>query len=228
PANRAVRAQAPGSVAGRFKVTEQGEVIFARYGNRAIARRHIEQVTSAVLEASAPLASRRDPAHSFGELAAAIDAPSRSAYRRLVEAPGFERWFGQVSPVEELGRLRIASRPQRRTRGRRLEDLRAIPWVFAWSQMRLNLAGWYGIGSCARCGPCATRGHRGATGRGPSACFSSASTGSRRDFKTPDKQSGRSGAVGRIHSGRPQRRGPSASRRQQWKEGVPRGRPASP
>ena len=147
PANRAVRAQAPGSVAGRFKVTEQGEVIFARYGNRAIARRHIEQVTSAVLEASAPLASRRDPAHSFGELAAAIDAPSRSAYRRLVEAPGFERWFGQVSPVEELGRLRIASRPQRRTRGRRLEDLRAIPWVFAWSQMRLNLAGWYGIGS---------------------------------------------------------------------------------
>ena len=147
PANRAVRAQAPGSVAGRFKVTEQGEVIFARYGNRAIARRHIEQVTSAVLEASAPGASRRDPAYSFRKLAAAIDAPSRSAYRSLVEAPGFERWFAQVSPVEELGRLRIASRPQRRTRGRGLEDLCAIPWVFAWSQMRLNLAGWYGIGS---------------------------------------------------------------------------------
>jgi len=147
PANRAVRAQAPGSVAGRFKVTEQGEVIFARYGNRAIARRHIEQVTSAVMEASAPGGSRGDPAHAFRDLAAAIDGPSRAAYRRLVEAGGFERWFLQVSPIEELGKLRIASRPQRRAGGGRLEDLRAIPWVFAWSQMRLNLPGWYGIGS---------------------------------------------------------------------------------
>ena len=146
PANRAVRAQAPGSVAGRFKVTEQGEVIFARYGNRAIARRHLEQVTSAVLEAS--VASRTpDPAREFRELAALIDAPSRDAYRRLVQAPGFDSWFLQVSPIDELGRLRIASRPARRAAGRRLEDLRAIPWVFAWSQMRLNLPGWYGIGS---------------------------------------------------------------------------------
>ncbi|HKX08702.1 MAG TPA: phosphoenolpyruvate carboxylase, partial [Stellaceae bacterium] len=147
PANRAVRAQAPGSVAGRFKVTEQGEVIFARYGNRAIARRHIEQVTSAVLEASAPHASRKDPARAFRDLAATIDGPSRAAYRALVESPGFEEWFLDVSPIEELGRLRIASRPQRRAGGSRLEDLRAIPWVFAWSQMRLNLPGWYGIGS---------------------------------------------------------------------------------
>ena len=147
PANRAVRAQAPGSVAGRFKVTEQGEVIFARYGNPAIALRHIEQVTSAVLEASAPSASRVDPARGFRELAAMIDGPSRAAYRRLVESPGFETWFGAVSPIQELGRLRIASRPARRARGHRLDDLRAIPWVFAWSQMRLNLPGWYGIGS---------------------------------------------------------------------------------
>ena len=147
PANRAVRAQAPGSVNGHFKVTEQGEVIFARYGNRAIARRHLEQVTSAVLEASVPRPPRSDPANAFRELAAQIDAPSRVEYRRLVEAPGFERWFLQVSPIEELGRLRIASRPSRRAVGRRLEDLRAIPWVFAWSQMRLNLPGWYGIGS---------------------------------------------------------------------------------
>jgi phosphoenolpyruvate carboxylase len=147
PANRAVLAQAPGSVGGHFKVTEQGEVIFARYGNRAIARRHLEQVTSAVLEASAPRAASSDPAHAFKELAARIDAPSRAAYRRLVEAPGFEEWFLQVSPIDELGRLRIASRPSRRTAGKRLEDLRAIPWVFAWSQMRLNLPGWYGMGS---------------------------------------------------------------------------------
>jgi phosphoenolpyruvate carboxylase len=147
PANRAVRAQAPGSVAGRLKVTEQGEVIFARYGNRAIARRHIEQVTSAVLEASAPSASRIDPERAFRVLAATIDEPSRAAYRGLVEAPGFERWFLEVSPIQELGRLRIASRPPRRAGGSRLVDLRAIPWVFAWSQMRLNLPGWYGMGS---------------------------------------------------------------------------------
>jgi phosphoenolpyruvate carboxylase len=147
PANRAVRAQAPGSVAGRFKVTEQGEVIFARYGNRSIARRHLEQVTSAVLEASASRASRGDPARRFRELASRIDAPSREVYRALVEAPGFDEWFLKVSPIEELSGLRMASRPARRGAGKRLEDLRAIPWVFAWSQMRLNLPGWYGMGS---------------------------------------------------------------------------------
>jgi phosphoenolpyruvate carboxylase len=147
PANRAVRAQAPGSVNGHFKVTEQGEVIFARYGNRAIAQRHLEQVTSAVLEASVPTPARSDPALAFRELAAAIDSPARAAYRRLVDAEGFEEWFLEVSPIEELGRLRIASRPTRRASGHRLEDLRAIPWVFAWSQMRLNLPGWYGMGA---------------------------------------------------------------------------------
>ncbi len=147
PANRAVRAQAPGSVNGHFKVTEQGEVIFARYGNRAIARRHLEQVTSAVLEASVPRSPRSDPALAFRELAQLIDAPAREAYRKLVEATDFDAWFLQVSPIQELGRLRIASRPPRRSPGRRLDDLRAIPWVFAWSQMRLNLPGWYGIGS---------------------------------------------------------------------------------
>jgi phosphoenolpyruvate carboxylase len=155
PANRAVRAQAPGSVAGHFKVTEQGEVIFARYGNRAIARRHLEQVTSAVLEASIAGASRADPARRFRELASAIEGPSRAAYRALVEAPGFETWFPQVSPIDELGGLRIASRPARRAAGRRFEDLRAIPWVFAWSQMRLNLPGWYGMGSGLSAAPLA-------------------------------------------------------------------------
>jgi phosphoenolpyruvate carboxylase len=149
PANRAVRAQAPGSVAGRFKVTEQGEVIFARYGNQSIARRHLEQVTSAVLEASAPKTPkmRSRPSHSYRELALKLDESSRAAYRGLVEATGFEDWFAKVSPITELGRLRIGSRPARRSGGMRLEDLRAIPWVFAWSQMRLNLPGWYGLGS---------------------------------------------------------------------------------
>jgi phosphoenolpyruvate carboxylase len=149
PANRAVRAQAPGSVGGHFKVTEQGEVIFARYGNRAIARRHIEQVASAVLEASAPrIAERSKPAaQRFHRLALQVDDAARAAYRELVESDGFEEWFARVSPIEELSRLRIASRPARRAGGRSLDDLRAIPWVFAWSQMRLNLPGWYGLGS---------------------------------------------------------------------------------
>jgi len=146
PANRAVRAQAPGSVAGRFKVTEQGEVIFARYGNAAIARRHLEQVASAVLEASTTN-PRSDPARRFRDLAVEMDTAARAAYRELVDAPGFAEWFAQVSPIEELGRMRIASRPARRAGGESLEDLRAIPWVFAWSQMRLNLPGWYGLGS---------------------------------------------------------------------------------
>jgi phosphoenolpyruvate carboxylase len=148
PANRAVRAQAPGSVGGHFKVTEQGEVIFARYGNMAIARRHLEQVGSAVLEASTPpLRRSRQTRQPFRRLAAHVDAAARTAYRGLVESDGFEAWFARVSPIDELSRLRIASRPQRRTGGRTLDDLRAIPWVFAWSQMRLNLPGWYGLGS---------------------------------------------------------------------------------
>jgi phosphoenolpyruvate carboxylase len=149
PANRAVQAQAPGSVAGRFKVTEQGEVIFARYGNPAIARRHIEQVTSAVLEASTrPVQLRAErAARRFRTVAADVGQAARAAYRALIESQGFDEWFALVSPIDELGRMRIGSRPSRRTGHRRLEDLRAIPWVFAWSQMRLNLPGWYGLGS---------------------------------------------------------------------------------
>ena len=147
PANRAVRAQAPGSLAGRFKVTEQGEVVFARYGNAAIARRHLEQVASAVLEASISPARPEPEGHHFRRLALDVDAAARASYRALVESDGFAEWFAMVSPIEELSRMRIASRPARRAGGRELDDLRAIPWVFAWSQMRLNLPGWYGLGS---------------------------------------------------------------------------------
>src|SRR5207302_2030948 len=77
------------------------------------------------------------------------------AYRSLVEARGFDSWFARVSPIEELGRLRIASRPTRRATGKSIDELRAIPWVFAWSQMRLNLPGWYGIGSGLSAAPLA-------------------------------------------------------------------------
>jgi phosphoenolpyruvate carboxylase len=152
PAGRAVLAQAPGSVDGRLKVTEQGEVIFARYGRPAIGLRHLEQVTSAVLLASSPSVGERNgtAAATFQELAGAIDEAARKAFRALVEADGFAEWFATVSPLEEIGGLRIGSRPSRRGHGGGplgLEDLRAIPWVFAWAQTRLNLPGWYGLGS---------------------------------------------------------------------------------
>jgi phosphoenolpyruvate carboxylase len=148
PANRAIRAQAPGSIAGHFKVTEQGEVVFARYSNPAIARRHLEQVASAVLMSSIDVDEvARKAQDRFHELGNQVEAPAKAAYRGLVESPGFEEWFSRVSPVDELGRLRLGSRPARRSQSDRLEDLRAIPWVFAWSQMRLNVPGWYGLGS---------------------------------------------------------------------------------
>ncbi|MEU6997018.1 phosphoenolpyruvate carboxylase [Nonomuraea sp. NPDC046570] len=151
PANRAVLAQAPGSVAGRFKVTEQGEVIFARYGHAAIARRHMEQVTNAVLLASSPTIGERTAAAAerFRGLAEQVASASERAYRALTEAPGFPEWFALVSPLEEIGSLRLGSRPARRGLGapRSLDDLRAIPWVFAWAQTRVNLPGWYGLGS---------------------------------------------------------------------------------
>ncbi|HEV3380182.1 MAG TPA: phosphoenolpyruvate carboxylase [Trebonia sp.] len=152
PAGRAVLAQAPGSVDGRFKVTEQGEVIFARYGRSAIGLRHLEQVTSAALLASSPSVASRNAtaAAAFRSLASRIDDAARGAFRALVEADGFAEWFARVSPLDEISGLRIGSRPARRGHGGGplgLEDLRAIPWVFAWSQTRLNLPGWYGLGS---------------------------------------------------------------------------------
>jgi len=149
-----VLAQAPGSVDGRFKVTEQGEVIFARYGNPVIAQRHLEQVTSAVLLASAPavIEQGRAAARRFRPVADQMAGAALRAYRGLVESGGFAGWLARISPLEELGRMRIGSRPPRRGSGAApgpadLAELRAIPWVFAWAQTRLNLPGWYGLGS---------------------------------------------------------------------------------
>jgi len=148
PAGRAVLAQPPGSVHSRFKVTEQGEVIFARYGHPVIAQRHLEQVTSAVLMASAdagPAGGETSPA--LRRVAELLGAGALKAYRSLVEADGFAQWFARVSPLEEISALRIGSRPARRGAAAGLDDLRAIPWVFAWAQTRVNLPGWFGLGS---------------------------------------------------------------------------------
>src|SRR5436190_3378830 len=165
PAGRAVLAQAPGSVNGSFKVTEQGEVIFARYGQQAIAKRHLEQVGSAVLLASSARIAERTAAaaETYSGVAARIDQAACAAFRHLVEADGFADWFARISPLGEIGGLRIGSRPAKRGLAPKspktapatgaappamdLADLRAIPWVFAWSQTRMNLPGWFGLGS---------------------------------------------------------------------------------
>ncbi|MET0802061.1 MAG: phosphoenolpyruvate carboxylase [Actinomycetota bacterium] len=148
PASRAILGQPPGSVDGRFTVTEQGEMAFARYGDATLAQRHLEQLTTAVVRASTgDVAS--DPADRFdGELARMAEA-SRRRYESLVHRPGFVRFFRRVTPIAQISTLPIASRPVSRGVGAavELEDLRAIPWVFAWGQSRVNLPGWYGLGT---------------------------------------------------------------------------------
>ncbi len=150
PANSAILAQPPHSVDGRFKLTEQGEVIFARYGEPAIAMRHIDQVAAATLLASSPTVEQRTSgaAERFAEIARVMDAASRERFFSLVGAEGFAPWFATVTPLEEIGLLALGSRPARRGLSvESLEDLRAIPWVFAWTQARINLAGWFGLGT---------------------------------------------------------------------------------
>lgn len=153
PANRAILAQPPQTVDGRFKLTEQGEVILARYGDPTIASRHIEQVAAAILLAGAPSIEARNAAatEKYADLATALDTSSRAQFHRLVRSEGFAPWFAQVTPLDELGMLSLGSRPAKRGLSvNSLEDLRAIPWVFSWSQARINLAGWYGLGTALR------------------------------------------------------------------------------
>jgi phosphoenolpyruvate carboxylase len=151
PVHRAILAQPPGSVSDRFKVTEQGEVIFARYADVALAQAHLERLTSAVLLADTdPVTSASPSALRFADIAAQVEKASRQAYLDLVRTPGFADVVAESSPLEELGQLRLGSRPARRsgaTEGRDLSDFRAIPWVFAWAQIRANVPGWYGLGS---------------------------------------------------------------------------------
>jgi phosphoenolpyruvate carboxylase len=171
PANRAIRAQPPGTVNGRFRVTEQGEVIASRYADPDLAYRHLEQIVNAVLLASAPEPpspsgrSRSIPRSEAerggdggeGEISAlwrsamtSMSASARAAYRALVyETPGFMDYWRAATPVDEISRLRIGSRPTARRRDSQLNvsTIRAIPWVFSWMQSRFNLPGWYGLGT---------------------------------------------------------------------------------
>ena len=148
PTNRAILAQPPESLGGRLRFTEQGESVTNRYADPALARRHLEQLVHAVLVA----AGRRPTGtpsrggaweHAMNELSPAAER----AYRALVhERPELVRYLHAATPIQEIDRLNLGSRPARRSAAGGLADLRAIPWVFAWTQSRVGLPGWYGLG----------------------------------------------------------------------------------
>ncbi len=147
PTHAAIRAQPPGSVDGTLRVTEQGESIGAKFGLHGIAVRTLEVYVTAVLEAT--LAPRAPPPPTAPAWRATMDriaATSRDAYRAVVQDPLFLPYFEACTPLAELGRLNIGSRPARRAARADLSTLRAIPWQFAWTEVRLMLPAWLGIG----------------------------------------------------------------------------------
>jgi phosphoenolpyruvate carboxylase len=144
----AVLGAPPGTVNGRLRVTEQGEIINEKYGLRGIALRTLEQVTGSVALATAMPTHRGNDMPEWHEMMDVIAEESRREYRKLVyETPGFYDYFRLATPIDLIERMRIGSRPSSRRSQQGIEDLRAIPWVFAWTQSRCMLPGWYGIGS---------------------------------------------------------------------------------
>ncbi len=153
PIYEAILGQPPGSVSGRIRITEQGEMLSFKYGLPAIALRNLELVVAGVAQASLPDEKLKDTeptVHSPERWSAVMDHLSASAYtryRRLIyDNPDFLRFFERATPILELGWLNIGSRPARRSKGHSIEELRAIPWVFAWMQSRYVLPSWYGVG----------------------------------------------------------------------------------
>jgi phosphoenolpyruvate carboxylase len=147
PSYQAILAQPPGTVKGQIRVTEQGEVINAKYANPDIGRRNLETFMAATLEATL-LTDRQAPAPEFLEAAAHLSVASMAAYRHLVyETDGFTDYFFASTPISEIAELNIGSRPASRKANRRIEDLRAIPWGFSWGQSRVTLPGWFGFGA---------------------------------------------------------------------------------
>jgi phosphoenolpyruvate carboxylase len=147
PANTAILSQPPGTVAGRLKMTEQGEVLSAKYSLRDIAHRELELTASAVLVGSLA----RHPAEELGRyhaVMALMAERSSEVYRGLVYGDtDFSAFFHAVTPVDQISQLRLGSRPARRKESTAIEDFRAIPWVFSWTQARIVLPAWYGLGS---------------------------------------------------------------------------------
>jgi phosphoenolpyruvate carboxylase len=148
PSYDAVLAQPGGAVNGQIRITEQGEIISSKYSNAEVGRSNLEILASATLEASLLQPRRHAPKADDLEAMEALSALAFNAYRGLVyETEGFEDYFWASTVITEISTLNIGSRPASRTRTRKIEDLRAIPWVFSWAQCRLMLPGWYGFGS---------------------------------------------------------------------------------
>jgi phosphoenolpyruvate carboxylase len=162
PANQAILSQPPGSIGGQIKITEQGEVIADRYGLPPLAHRHLEQVVNAVLLAG--FAPHHDAPPEWERALERLAEIARGHYRALVyENPAFIPYFRTATPIAEISRLKIGSRPASRRNSDRIEDLRAIPWVFSWMQSRHTLPGWYGLGYALETFVVS----QGDTGRGP-------------------------------------------------------------
>jgi phosphoenolpyruvate carboxylase len=148
PSYQAILAQPKGAVQGRIRLTEQGETISAKYGNAEVGRRNLEVLVSATLAATLQPAQTEQPDERFLEAFGFLSDSAFAAYRSLVyETKGFEDYFWQSTVISEIASLNIGSRPASRSKGRDIENLRAIPWVFSWSQCRIILPSWYGFGS---------------------------------------------------------------------------------
>ncbi|TGS16916.1 phosphoenolpyruvate carboxylase [Mesorhizobium sp. M2E.F.Ca.ET.209.01.1.1] len=149
PTGRAIAAQPQGTVAGAMRVTEQGEVVSSKFANRGTGLNQLEVLAAAVLahgvRSSGDTETKESP--EFDEALEALAGMSQASYAGLMAEPGFLDYFNQASPIAELALLKMGSRPDRRFGASGIADLRAIPWVFAWSQNRHLLTGWYGIGS---------------------------------------------------------------------------------
>ncbi|MEZ5960490.1 MAG: phosphoenolpyruvate carboxylase [Hyphomonadaceae bacterium] len=148
PSYQAILAQPPGAVNGAIRVTEQGEVIAAKYSNPEVGLRNLDTLAAATLEATLIKDSSPTPPESFIAAMDEISETAFAAYRALVyETKGFEKFFREATVINEIATLNIGSRPASRSKSSRIEDLRAIPWVFSWSQCRLMLPGWFGFGA---------------------------------------------------------------------------------
>jgi len=148
PSYEAILAQPGGTVQGQIRITEQGEVIGAKYSNAEVGRRNLEILAAATLEATLLGGTGRAPPPQYLETLEQLSAKAFAAYRSLVyETPGFEDFFWESTVISEIAELNIGSRPASRNKSRSIETLRAIPWVFSWAQCRLMLPGWYGFGS---------------------------------------------------------------------------------
>ncbi|MDP2762434.1 MAG: phosphoenolpyruvate carboxylase [Sideroxyarcus sp.] len=152
PSFQAILAQPPGSVNAQIRITEQGEVISSKYSDPEIGRRNLEILVAATMEATLFHRHGDDSAMpEFHRIMEALSLDAIAAYRRLVyETPGFTDYFFAATPIREIAELNIGSRPSSRKASDRIEDLRAIPWVFSWGLNRTLLPGWYGFGSAAK------------------------------------------------------------------------------